>query len=150
MTSSGKAQLDSLARGAKRDRRAPPGMVCEVCQRPLRVYGPGTRPLCYKHCRGPGKEFEEDHPAGRRNVPDWTEKLEANAHRDVTEFRQAAGMDEWPVANGDPLIALARICGGLATLLWAMACWLLELAPWLADRLGVDWHTGAPVFPFAL
>jgi hypothetical protein len=150
MKSSGKSLLDSLARGAKRARRAPPGMLCEVCHRSLRVYRPATRLLCYKHRRGPGKGFEEDHPAGRRNVPGWTEKLEANAHRDVTDFRLSAGMGEWPDANGDPLIALAYVLGGWASLLWAIASWLLELAAWLAARLGVDWHTGAPVFPFAL
>jgi hypothetical protein len=150
MTSSGKSLLDSLAREAKRDRRAPPGMVCEVCQRPLRGYRQGTRPLCYKHRREPGKGFEEDHPAGRRNVPGWTEKLEANAHRDVTDFRLTAGMDTWPDANGDPLIALAHLLGGWASLLWAIASWLVELAAWLTDRHGAAWHTGVPVFPFAL
>jgi hypothetical protein len=144
--------LNHLARKEKRTRRVQPGAVCEVCG--------GTDYLVAKadgavRCRAhrdrrewyPDPRFEVDHFAGRVNVGGLTMELEQTAHRDVTEFRIAAGKDDWPGVEGDPLVAVAHALGGIASLLWAIAKWLIRLARWLGETIDDDWHEGAPQGP---
>jgi hypothetical protein len=102
---------------------------------------------CYEHLAGDAAAVEADHVAGRANLGGLTVGLRGNAHRAATDQRRQLGIDAWPPAEGDPLLALAHFLGGLATILWLVARWLVELAAWLAGRLGARWWTGGPPFP---
>ncbi len=110
-----------------------------------------TEPLvCYEHQEGPADRIEQDHIAGRANLPAVTLPLRANAHRRVTRHRSVLGKDEWPAANGDPLLACAHLLAGLASILWLLAEWLKEVALFLAERHGPAWYHGLPAFPLPL
>jgi hypothetical protein len=111
--------------------------------------GPDGQILCYG-CRSADagrRAFEEDHLAGRANLGGIVVRLRPNGHRTVTELRLAFGMDGWPTADGDPLIALAHFLGGLATVLILLAQWLLEYAAELRAPLGSVALVAAARFP---
>ena len=143
-------EIEALARAARRRRHLPAGAACATCataeQLSLR---PDGRVLCYAHLReeaGAGA-VEEDHIAGRENLGGLVVRLRANDHRAVTELRTQLGGDEWPPADGDPLLTLAHFLHGLGTLLIIVARWLVELAADAARRLGPSGWEGAPLAP---
>lgn len=145
--------LAALARRARKAQRLPRGASCEACGTPSHVASrPDGRVLCYACLlRETGSSgVEEDHLAGRRNLGGLVVRLDANAHREITELRLQLGLGDWPDADGDPLRLLAHFLGGLATLLVVLARWLLELADDAARRLGPACWAGAvppPVVP---
>jgi hypothetical protein len=99
---------------------------------------------CYEHRAGPVATVEADHVAGVVNLAAFTVALRANDHRRVETIRVALGMDRWPDApDGDPLVRLAHLLGGLATLLWLAAEWLVGYVAAGRER------APAPAFPFA-
>jgi hypothetical protein len=65
----------------------------------------------------------------------------------VTELRTQLGGDEWPPADGDPLLTLAHFLHGLGTLLIVIARSLVDLAAYAASRLGPSGWEGAPPAP---
>ena len=140
--------LRRLARTSRRRRSQARDRTCVVCgtSSHLVVRADGTR--CYAHLSGEEPRVELDHPAGRANVPGFVMPLHANAHRDATEFRDLTR--DWPAAEGRPLVAAAHVLVGLASLLWLLARWLVELTRWLEAHLGPDWHRAAPPFPIGL
>ncbi len=143
-------ELDAVARAARRRRRLPPDAACAVCggRRHL-APAPDDRVLCYacrRAAQGAGPT-EADHPAGRRNLGGLVVSLRANDHRTVTELRTRIGIDEWPDAEGDPLLTVAHFLAGMATLLLLVAEWLVEAARHVADRLGPDGWEGARPAP---
>ena len=145
--------LNALARGARRKRRLPPDAACDTCgtTRHLSVR-PDGRVLCYACLQlGNGRgAVEEDHLAGRLNLGGVVVRLRANDHRTVTELRTQLGIDAWPAPGGDPLLAVAHLLAGVATLLWLFAEWLVEVAGHAAERLGPGGWDGvraAPVVP---
>ena len=143
-------EIDALARAARRTRRLPPDAACATCATIDQLSRrPDGRVLCYAHLReeaGAGP-VEEDHIAGRENLGGLVVRLRANDHRSVTELRTQLGGDEWPSADGDPLLTLAHFLHGLGTLLIIMARWLVELAADAARRLGPSGWEGAPLAP---
>lgn len=142
--------LNALARTARRQRRLPPGAACDECgtTQHLHLLSDG-RLLCYadRQTERGASSTELDHPAGRHNVGGLIIRLRANDHRTVTEYRTALGIDEWPAAEGDPLLVLAHFLGGLGALLVLLAEWLVGAARHVADRLGPDWWSDARPAP---
>lgn len=141
--------LETLVREARSRRRLPRGATCETCRaaRQLSAKRDG-RVLCYACLQTElGRSgVEEDHLAGRVNLAGLVVRLQANAHRDVSDLRTQLGKDDWPDADGDPLLVLAHFLCGLATLLVVLARWLVELAAQAAARLGPEgWEGTAPV-----
>jgi len=145
--------LDALARRARKAQRLPRGATCESCGTTSHVaVRPDGRLLCYACLlRETGRSgVEEDHLAGRRNLGGLVVRLDANAHREVSELRLQLGLGDWPDADGDPLRVLAHFLGGLATLLVVLARWLHALADDAAGRLGPTGWEGAAPAPVAL
>jgi len=143
-------EIDALARAASRRRRLPTGAACATCATTVQLsHRPDGRVLCYAHLReeGGARAFEEDHVAGRENLGGLVVRLRANDHRAVSELRAQLGGDEWPPADGDPLLTLAHFLHGLGTLLIVLARWLVELAADAARRLGPSRWEGAPPAP---
>jgi len=143
-------EIDALARAARRRRRLPPDAACATCATTEQIsQRPDGRVLCYAHLRAEGgaRPFEEDHLAGRENLGGLVVRLRANDHRAVTELRTQLGGDEWPPADGDPLLVLAHFLHGLATLLVILARWLSALAADTTRRLGPSWWEGGPPVP---
>lgn len=141
--------LQALAREARRD--LPPDAACAVCgeRRHLRP-APDGRLRCYacrRAERGAGPTEGDHHLAGRRNLGSLTLRLRANDHRTVTELRTRVGLDEWPDAEGDPLLVVAHFLAGMATLLLLVAEWLVDAAAHLAAELGADVWEGARPAP---
>lgn len=146
----GDPDIESIARTERRKRRLPPGAMCGVCggrQHPAR--GRDGRVLCYEHRReaAGASTIEADHIAGRANLGGLVVHLRANDHRTVTELRQQLGLDAWPAADGDPVLIVAHLLAGLATLLWLVGEWLVELAADAKRRLGEAGWSGAPLAP---
>lgn len=129
--------------------RLPAGVACETCGTTKHVSRSSGHARCYA-CRrtadGAG-ETERDHVAGRANLGGLTIDLRANDHRTVTELRLRMGVDGWPLAEGDPLLVLAHVLAGLASLLFLFAEWLVALATDATARLGADVWAGAPPAP---
>jgi hypothetical protein len=143
-------EIDALARAAHRRRRLPPDAVCATCATSEQLSRrPDGRVLCYADLRVEtgASPVEEDHIAGRVNLGGLVVRLRANDHRTVTELRTQLGADEWPRADGDPLLTLAHFLHGLGTLLIVLARWLVELAADAARRLGPSGWEGAPPAP---
>jgi hypothetical protein len=145
----GDPAINDLTRKAKRSRRLPPDAACGTCggTEQLIPKADGVI-LCYEH-RGPAVRYELDHLAGRANLPGLTALLLPNAHREVTELRTNLGKDDWPRANGDPLLVVGHALAGFASLLWVIAKWLIDLGLWLHGTLGTNWWERAPQSPFA-
>jgi hypothetical protein len=135
------AELRLVTVRTKGRRRVPFGAICAVCgtdqQLSLRRDGSVT---CYAHLRGAVDAAELDHLFGRAVVDHTVIRLHANAHRQITDLRRAMGMDELPTPNGEPLLLLAHILEGLASL-------LVLIAEWLAARVMAD-RRGDPPPPF--
>ncbi len=143
-------EIDALARAARRRRRLPPGAACATCAGTDHLSTrPDGRVLCYAHLReeGGASTVEEDHVAGRENLGGLGVKLRANDHRTVTEWRERLGIDDWPSADGDPLLIAAHLLAGIGTLLILVAQWLVALAADAATRLGAGGWQGAPAAP---
>ena len=146
-------EIEALARGARRRSRLPPDAACAKCGgRAHLARSPAGDVLCYA-CRraadGAGPT-EADHPAGQRNLGGLVVHLRANDHRTVTELRTRLGIDDWPDADGDPLLTVAHFLAGMATLLLLVAEWLVDAARQLAVRLGPGAWEGvrpAPLVP---
>ena len=145
--------IDALVREQRQTRHAPRDARCERCRdRRHLVPLPEGRTLCYA-CRraeaGAGPT-EADHPARRANLAGLTVTLHANDHRTVTEWRTRLGMDDWPAADGDPLLVCAHFLAGVATLLLLVAEWLVAAANHVARALGPQGWEGvraAPLVP---
>lgn len=123
--------LKAATAAARRRRRVPAGSICARCgSGDHLVLAPDGQILCYADRRAETgiRPFEEDHIAGIVNVGGVVIRLHPNAHRTVTELRSTLGMDDWPRADGEPLLVLAHALAGIATLLWLAALWLLELS----------------------
>jgi hypothetical protein len=142
-------EIAMLARNARRDRNIPHGAVCDGCQTTIHLKLRDGRILCYA-CRrakvGAGPT-ERDHIAGRINLGGLVADLRLNPHRTVTELRNRMGTEEWPPADGDPLLTLAHVLAGIASLLFLFADWLIALAADARARLGADVWEGAPLAP---
>lgn len=141
-------ELRAEAVRLKRIRRFPPGSCCEECgvTRPL-VWTQDGSIRCYAHVRGKAG-IEEDHIAGRANFGSLTVRLDANAHRRITELRSMLGMDDWPRAEeGGPLVGLAHLLGGIGSLLILLAEWLLQMADDIHERFDPRFWEGLPLNP---
>ncbi len=130
--------------------RAPAGAACDSCGTTRHVSRKDGRLLCYSCVRrsaGAGPT-ERDHVAGRANLGGLVIDLRANDHRSVTELRLRMGVDTWPPADGDPLLVLAHVLAGIASLLFLFGQWLVAFEAAAAARLGGagwDWAPPAPV-----
>ncbi|HYK94350.1 MAG TPA: hypothetical protein VE011_00565 [Candidatus Dormibacteraeota bacterium] len=118
-------------RVARRTRRLGPDRVCSRCGEPshLRAQADGEL-LCYA-CRrliGGAKPTEVDHLAGRTNLGGLTAVLLSNDHRSITDIRLRLGVDRWPAGDVDPLLSLAHLLAGVASLLVLVAEWLVDQA----------------------
>jgi hypothetical protein len=139
--------IDVLARDARRARRLPRDASCGTCRTTRHLANREGRVLCYACRRGGAGTTELDHVAGRANLGGLLVVLRRNDHRTVTELRLRLGLDQWPAAEGDPLLTLAHVLAGLASLLFLYAEWLVALAEDLGRRLGADRWEGAPLAP---
>lgn len=86
---------------------------------------PGGEGRCYSHRLSTEGSVELDHWLGRAASGQTVIPLEANAHRRVTDIRRLIGFDDLPAAEGDPLLLLARLMEGIASLLVIAAEWLV-------------------------
>jgi hypothetical protein len=144
------AELRLIANRIKRIRRFPRDAQCETCgTTDYLAWTPDGAIRCYQHIRGDAAAVEADHLAGRANIGGLTMRLDANAHRRITEIRAMLGLDAWPPAGGDPLLVLAHLLGGIGTLLILVADWLVELALYARQRLDHDLWADAPPSPIA-
>lgn len=144
------AELRLLANRIKRIRRFPRDASCETCGTPEYLAWTADGSIrCYRHIRGDIAATEADHIAGRENIGGLTVRLDANAHRRITEIRSMLGLDDWPQAGDDPLLVLAHLLAGISTLLLLVAAWLVELALWARQRLDHDLWVDAPPSPIA-
>jgi hypothetical protein len=125
------------------------GVACEACGTTMHVSLNSGRALCYacRRAAGGARPVERDHIAGRANLGGLLIDLRANDHRTVTELRLRMGVDAWPPAAGDPLLVLAHVLAGLASLLFLFAHWLVALAADATARLGSAGWEGAPPAP---
>jgi hypothetical protein len=145
-------RLRAIANREARARRLPPDARCAACGATEHLAPTADgRILCYEDCRvaAGASPIERDHIAGREVIGGITVRLWGNDHRTVTELRSMLGMDDWPPADGDPLLTLAYLAAGIATLLWLAALYLVELATDATRRLGAKVWDGAPRVPFA-
>lgn len=142
--------IASVTREARRARRLPVGSTCDTCHianhLSLRPDGGVLCYACVRAARGAGPT-ELDHVAGRANLGGLLVTLRANDHRTVTETRLRLGFDTWPTAGDDPLLTLAHLLAGLASLLILLAEWLVALAADVSMRLGPGAWEGAPLGP---
>ena len=97
--------------------------------------------------RGQSKEagatrFENDHLAGRATWGSLTVRLTREDHRSVSELRRVLGFDDLPDAEGDPILFLAHLLGGIATLLALLVQYLVDWSKSLRERHGPDWAAG--------
>lgn len=141
--------IDAMTRDSRRVARLRRDARCERCRDPRHLKEVSGKVLCYA-CRKQdvgASPTELDHLAGRANLAGLLVRLRANDHRTVTELRLRMGVDGWPDAEGDPLLTLAHVLAGIASLLFLFAEWLVELAGDVATRLGPDAWNGAPPGP---
>jgi len=142
-------EIRSLTREARRHRRLAPHAACDECGTTRHLAEHAGRVLCYgclQVARGRGPA-ELDHVAGQKNLGGLLVWLRNNDHRTVTEIRLQLGIDTWPDADGDPLVTLAHVLAGLASLLFLLAQWLIDLAVDATSRLGPEIWRGAPPAP---
>lgn len=121
--------IASLTRRAQRVRHLPSEARCEACGTDQHV-SPATDGTlrCYA-CKQAARgvtTVERDHVAGRANLGGLLVDLRAADHRTVTEMRLALGLDAWPLASGDPLLVLAHVLAGIASLLVLLGDWLVR------------------------
>ena len=143
----GDYDVDALVRKQRQRQSVGRDARCERCRDTRHLSKSGGQVLCYA-CRRTehGADIvERDHIAGRANLGGLLIDLRANDHRTVTEIRLGLGVADWPSADGDPLLVLAHVLGGVASLLFLFAQWLVALAAHLAKELGDDrWATAPP------
>lgn len=148
----GDPHIDALVRERRKLNAARRDARCERCAdtRHL-VTAPGVKTLCYacRRLETGSSAIERDHVAGRANVGGLLIDLRANDHRTVTELRLRLGIDTWPLAGEDPLLTLAHVLAGIASLLLLFAEWLVALAAHLKATLGEGRWAGAPLHPVA-
>jgi hypothetical protein len=148
----GDPDIDALVRERRQLRDARRVARCERCRDPRHLATtPAGETLCYacRRLETGGSAVERDHVAGRANLGGLLVDLRANDHRTVTDIRLRLAMDEWPAAAGDPLLVLAHVLGGLASLLFLFAEWLVALAGELTEQLGVSWWVTLTPHPVA-
>lgn len=92
--------------------------------------------------------FEDDHLAGRMTWGSLTVRLRRPDHRAVTELRTVMGFDDLPPAD-DPVLLLAHLLAGLATLLALLVDYLVAWSNELRQQYGSDFAAGltSPVVP---
>ncbi len=88
--------------------------------------------------------YEKDHLAGQATWASLTVRLTREDHRAVSELRRVLGFDDLPAADGDPILFVAHLLGGIATLLTLLVQYLVEWSRQLRQRHGPDWATGLP------
>ncbi len=120
---------------ARQDRR------CTRCgtARPL-----GGGDLCYE-CSRIDKGLsgtEQDHLAGRVAWGSLEVRLRANDHRTVSELRSVLGFDRLPEVGDDPLLLLAHLLAGIATLFGLLVEYLVGWSTELRLRHGDDYAAG--------
>ena len=137
-------KVDGRVEGAvRRARAAPRDRRCSRCGFAGAVDG-SELPLCYE-CRQAARgrsAVEADHVAGRVTWGSLTVRLRANDHRAVSELRSILGFDSLPEAGDDPLLLLAHLLGGLATLLALLVDYLVAWSIELRDRYGDSYAVG--------
>lgn len=143
-------ELEAITRAARRRDRVPPSASCAACgtDRHLSALS-GGRVLCYedRQTERGVSPIEVDHVAGRANLGGLVASLRANDHRTVTDLRQCWGVDGWPTASDDPLVLLAHLLAGVASILVLVAEWLVTEAVAAERRLGHHALAGARAFP---
>jgi hypothetical protein len=148
----GDPDIDALVRERRQSRNARRVAHCERCRDPRHLVTTAAgETLCYacRRLETGGSGFERDHVAGRANLGGLLVDLRANDHRTVTDIRIRLGIDTWPAAAGDPLLVLAHVLAGLASLLILFAEWLRVLAAELAQQLGASWWVTLTAHPVA-
>jgi hypothetical protein len=145
-------EVDAPVGERRQARRVPRDASCSVCGETRHLTRPpGINILCYA-CRAAADgraAVERDHMAGVANVGGLLIDLRANDHRTVTDIRRLLGIDDWPAAEGDPLLVLAHVIAGFGTVLILLALWLVAFAAHAANGLGPDRWIGAPSIPIA-
>lgn len=146
----GDPDVDALVRERRQIHRVRDDARCARCSggRHLSRASDG-RLLCYacRRLETGGAAVERDHVAGRANLGGLLIDLRAKDHRTVTEMRARLGITDWPRADGDPLLVLAHVLAGIASLLVLFAEWLIALSADLVQTLGPRWWIGAPPTP---
>lgn len=135
-------ELLQITAYSRRMRRLPADASCEICQATehlSRLSGGTIR--CYSHLKSPAGRVELDHWLGCAASIEAVIPLEGNSHRRITDLRRLIGFDDLPPADGDPLLLLARLLEGVASLLVLAAEWLVDHVT--AMRAGVP----SPPFP---
>jgi hypothetical protein len=89
-------------------------------------------------------KFENDHLAGRATWGSLTVRLTREDHRAVSELRRVLGFDDLPPADDDPILFLAHLLGGIATLLALLVKYLVTWSRALRERNGPDWGAALP------
>lgn len=138
------AALSHLVAVARRRSRTPAGSSCSICGHRDHLTQLSDGDIrCYSHRSQETGVVELDHFAGRATLPRTVIALDGNAHRRVTEIRRLTGMDDFPMAAGDPILTLAHLLAGIASLFLLFAAWLVEYASFAAGQL----NGTPPVFP---
>lgn len=136
---------DRSVEGAIRRSRARLGQHrCSECGAGRHVQGGPDGDLCYE-CRRSRRglpAWEADHLAGRATWGSLTVRLRGNDHRSASELRAVLGFDSLPAAEDDPLLLLAHLLAGIATLLALVVEYLVEWAATLAERHGKGYAAG--------
>lgn len=112
-------------------------IVDQVIVRARRSHGDASTPPGHD-----GGRFEDDHLAGRATWGSLTLRLRRDDHRTVSELRAVLGFDDLPAADGDVLLLLAHLLGGISTLLALMVQYLVAWAESLGEQYGVDYASG--------
>lgn len=88
--------------------------------------------------------YENDHLAGQATWGSLTVRLTREDHMAVSELRRVLGFDDLPSADDDPILFVAHLLGGIATLLALLVQYLVEWSRSLKQRHGPDWAAGLP------
>jgi hypothetical protein len=140
-----KAGSDPMVESALRRVRARQGPgPCSVCSDHRYVQDGPDGPLCYacRQARRGRSTREADHLAGRATWGSLTVDLLDNDHRSVSELRAILGFDVLPAAADDPLLLLAHLLAGIATLFALLVEYLVDWAGELAARHGPGYAAG--------
>jgi hypothetical protein len=146
----GDPDVDALVRERRQIQHVRRDARCARCKENRHLSRtPDDRLLCYacRRLETGGSAIERDHVAGRANLGGLLVDLLANDHRTVTDIRTRLGASEWPKADGDPLLVLAHVLLGIASLLVLFAEWLTKLSGDLVRTVGVAWWIGTTPHP---
>jgi hypothetical protein len=146
----GDSHVDALVRERRQIEAVRRDARCERCKdgRHLKRT-PDGRVLCYacRRLETGGSVVERDHVAGRASLGGLLVDLRANDHRTVTDLRIRLGIDDWPNAEGNPLLVLAHVLAGIASLLFLFGDWLVTVTAELNHALGPLWWVALTPHP---